>query len=105
MMAPKVCGNMKPEGFHVIALPPFNLRRQLEMISFKLTAHTIETRKRLIAIWLWLIHRGDRGGGSRRRLILRGGAARREQQHQHHGEKKGACRDVVHFSLPGLAHF
>lgn len=102
IMASKVCANMKLKGFRMIPLPPFDLLRQLEIINSKLTAHTIETRNISIAIWFWLIHRG---GGGWRRLILRGGAARREQQHQRHGEKKGACRDVVHLSLPDSAFF
>jgi hypothetical protein len=34
--------------------------------------------------------------------MLRCSAARREQQHQSDGDKKSACRDVVHLSLPDL---
>lgn len=80
-------------------IPPSTFAVNLKLSISKLTANTMEDGNLSIAIWFWLIHR--RGGG-RRWLVLRGCAARREQQHQSDGDKKSACRDVVHLSLPVL---
>jgi hypothetical protein len=78
-------------------IPPSTFAVNLKLSISKLTENTMETRNLSIAIWFWLIHRG---GGGRRWLVLRGSAARREQQHQSYGDKKSACRDFVHLSLP-----